>query len=94
MERRVGFLGGGFAAAAAGLRVGIPGFMRRHSAAPGGLEMQLEGDDLYIVIENKVRYASQLADLVRRVDWAIRAQQRKMERQVPYLLRRHERLVN
>jgi hypothetical protein len=94
MERRVGFLGGGFAAAAAGLRVGIPGFMRRHSAAPGGLEMQLEGDDLYIVIENKVRYASQLADLVRRVDWAIRAQQRKMERQVPFLLRRHERLVN
>lgn len=94
MDPRVGFLGGGFRSAAMGLGVGLPRFMGRHGSAPGDLRMQLEGDDLYIIIRNDVRYASQMADLVRRVDWAIRAQQRKMERQAPYLLRRHQKLIN
>lgn len=93
LEPRVGFLGGGFRSAAAGLKVAIPLFMRRHSS-PGGLVMNLTGDDLSIIIKNDVRYAGETRDLARRFEWAIGVQQNKMERQVPHLLRRHQRLVN
>jgi outer membrane lipoprotein SlyB len=93
LEPRVGFLGGGFKSAAKGLGVSIPLFMRRHSA-PGGLAMNLTGDDLSIVIRNDVRYAGTTRDLARRFQWAVMVQQNKMERQVPHLLRRHQRIVN
>lgn len=94
LEKRVGFLGGGFRDGAAGLGVALPAFMRRHTTAPGSLQMQLEGDNLYIIIRNDVSYASGLRDFVRRVEWAVQAQRGKMERQIPYLLKRHEKLVN
>lgn len=94
LEKRVGFLGGGFAEGAAGLQVALPAFMRRHTAAPGSFVMKLTGDELYIIIRNDVRYASQVDDFARRVEWALQTQRGKMERQVPYLLRRHQRLIN
>lgn len=94
LEKRVGFLGGGFREGAAGLGVALPAFMRRHSSAPGKLIMKLEGDELYIIIRNDVSYGSKLYDFVRRVEWAVQAQRGKMERQIPYLLKRHEKLLN
>jgi hypothetical protein len=94
MEARIGYLGGGFSAAARGLGVSLPLFMAKHSGAPGGLDMRLEGDNLYIVIKNDVSYAGNNPGLVRGVSRAIAEQQRKMERQLPYLIRRHEKLIN
>lgn len=95
LEKRVGFLGGGFAMAATGLGVPLPAFMKRHAgSAPGQLRMQLEGDELFIIIQNDVRYAANVDDFARRVRYALEMQQGKMERQIPYLLRRHQSLVN
>jgi len=94
LQKRVGFLGGGFAVAAAGLGVALPAFMKRHSAAPGQLVMRLEGDNLYIIIRNNVTYGPRVYDFVRRVEWAIEAQRGKMERQIPYLIARHQRIIN
>jgi hypothetical protein len=95
LKKRVGYLGGGFAPAASGLGVALPSFMRRHAAsAPGRIQMQLEGDSLSIVITNEVRYGTKVIGFVRRVEFAIEMQRGKMERQIPFLLRRHEHLIN
>jgi len=94
LEKRVGYLGGGFSDPAAGLGVPLPSWMRRHTDAPGKLIMKLEGDELYIIIRNDVRYATRIHDFARRVEWALQTQRGKMERQMPYLLRRHEKLIN
>lgn len=94
LERKIGFLGGGFAPAAEGLGVALPAFMKRHAFAPGALEMKLTGDDLYIIISNSVRYGPRVYDFARRVEWAVQAQRGKMERQIPYLLSKHEKLIN
>lgn len=95
LDKRVGWLGGGYGEAARGLGVELPAFMKRHSsAAPGDLQMKLEGDQLFIRITNRVSYGRDLNGYVRRVEWAVLVQREKMERQIPYLLRRHESLIN
>jgi hypothetical protein len=95
--KRSGRLGGGFAAAAAELHVPIPAFMSRHRSSDvgaSGIRMQLDGDNLFIIITNDVPYAPDVEGFVRRFNWAVETQRGKMERQMPYLLKRHERLLN
>jgi hypothetical protein len=95
LKKRVGFLGGGFAASGEALNVPLPSFMKRHRAqAPGAIQMKLEGDNLSIIMTNSVRYASLVSGFARRVEWAVEAQRGKMERQIPFLIRRHEKLIN
>ena len=43
---------------------------------------------------NAVGYGTIDRDVQRRIQWAVTMQAAKMERQLPYLLRQHERLVN
>jgi hypothetical protein len=95
LKKRGGFLGGGFAPAAAALGVPLPHLMKRHAgSAPGGVQMRLTGDHLSIIIINDVAYASRVAGFPARVERALQSQRGKMERQIPFLLRRHERLIN
>jgi hypothetical protein len=97
IEKRSGRLGGGWAEAAAQLHVPVPAFMNRHmslDSAGGGLRMNLEGDNLFIVITNNCPFARDVADYVNRVERAVQTQRGKMERQLPYLLRRHEKIIN
>ncbi len=95
IKKRGGHLGGGWAPAAVALGVNLPHIMKRHAGtAPGGVQMRLTGDHLSIVMINDVSYASRVASLPFRVERALQSQRGKMERQLPHLLRRHERLIN
>ena len=95
IKKRGGHLGGGWAPAAVALGVNLPHIMKRHAGtAPGGVQMRLTGDHLSIVMINDVSYATKVASLPFRVERALQSQRGKMERQLPHLLRRHERLIN
>lgn len=95
IQKQVGFLGAGFGSAAQKLGVALPGFMGRHKGkAPGSIQINFTDTDLELVIINSVNYANQIKDFRRRIDWAVRAQSKAMERQLPYLIKRHEKLVN
>jgi hypothetical protein len=95
LKKRGGHLGGGWGPAAVALGVNLPHLMKRHAgSAPGGVRMRLTGDHLSIVMINDVPYATKVASLPFRVERALQSQRGKMERQIPFLLRRHERLIN
>lgn len=95
IKKRGGHLGGGWAPAAMALGVNMPHLMKRHAGtAAGGIQMRLTGDALSIVIINDVPYATKVAGLPFRVERALQTQRGKMERQLPYILRRNEPLLN
>jgi hypothetical protein len=91
--RKVGYLMGGFHQAARSLGVRMPAFAKKHNS-PGWIRLTNTPDLMEIHIRNDVNYASRVEGLRRRIQWAVDAQTSAMERQIPYLLRRHEKVVN
>lgn len=91
---RVGWLAGGWNPAARQLSARVPSWARRHGTAPGMVRVTATAAALEVYIRNDVRYAASVEGLRRRVQRALDAQARAMERQIPHLLRRHERIVN
>lgn len=95
LMKRVGWAAAGFGPAAQRLGAAVPAYIRRHvGAAPGSIAVNTRGEIMSIVITNRVDYVHRLAGLQRRLDWALKRRKSAMENQLPYLIRRHERLVN
>lgn len=93
-ERKVGFYAAGFRPGAEMLGASIASYMKGHSAM-GSVSLDLGGDNtLDFSAVNAVGYGTIDRDVQRRIQWAVTMQAAKMERQLPYLLRQHERLVN
>jgi hypothetical protein len=91
--KRVGWLSGGFTRAGLSLGARMPAYAKRHTA-PGSIRITNTPELMQIHIINDVRYAARVEGLRRRIQWAVDAQASAMERQIPYLLRRHEKVVN
>lgn len=88
LKRRVGWLGAGFAPAAEKVGLKAPAYIRRHKGrAPGWVKISEGKRGIRIVFVNDVRYADQIDGLRRRVQWAINQQAKKIERQIPFVLR-------
>lgn len=93
--KRVGWAAAGFGPAAQRLGAAVPAYVRRHvGKAPGTVAVNTTGAILSIVITNRVDYVAKLSGLQRRLNWAVARRKTAMEKQLPYLIRRHERLVN
>lgn len=92
---RVGFLAAGYSSAAQVLGTKMPVYVKRHAGrAPGSVQMKFTDELMRITVRNSVKYASRVPDVQRRLQWAINEQAKAMERQLPHLIRRHEKLVN
>lgn len=93
--RKVGWLAGGWNAAAVGLGVGakVPAFVRRHGSAPGQVIIDFRPERLRIVLQNQVSYADRVGGLQKRVTFALRKRIDSMQRQIPYLIRRAARVL-
>ncbi|MEQ1843274.1 MAG: hypothetical protein ABL994_22955 [Verrucomicrobiales bacterium] len=93
VERKVGLYAAGWRPGAEGIGVTVPPYMKGHSAI-GGFHLTFTGADLSMGVINAVGFGSIDRDMRRRIQWAADNQARKMERQLPYIIRKHEQLVN
>ena len=90
---KFGKLAAGFKPAAAAHRVGLPAIARRHSAR-GSYSQRITPTMVQAQFTNELPYAANVPGFKRRIDHAVRERIGAMERQIPFLLRRHQRLVN
>lgn len=90
---RYGKLVAGFKPAAAAHRVSVPAIARRHPAR-GSYSQRITPGMVQAQFTNALPYAANVPGFKRRIDNAVRARIGAMERQIPFLLRRHQRLVN
>ena len=85
IQKRVGWLAAGWNMAAAKFGIEPPAWIWRHSA-PGKADLVITDTSLKAVMTNGVKYASQVEDLVRRLDWALDYQAGAMERRTANML--------
>lgn len=87
LKKRVGWAAAGFNEAAKELGARIPGYAARHNA-PGDVAVRVSSNGIRIVITNAVSYAASIPDIERRLQYAVDRQAAKIERQIPFILRK------
>lgn len=92
-QRKVGFYAAGFRPALERMGIKTPTYMRNHPAI-GSFSLDLDNDLFSMKATNKVGYGRIDRQLQRKIQWAVNVQAAKMERQLPYLIRKHEKIVN
>ena len=85
---RVGKLAGGWNAGAAKLGAKVPAWVSRQGAGRGGMSVVNSIRQFRITLTNAVKYVTNVADYMRRVESAIGIQAAKMERKAEFLLTR------
>lgn len=90
---KIGRLAAGHAAAAIKFGATVPAWIRRHSV-PGYGRTQFTDRLLRVEIVNAHPKANARREWQARADMAVRARTEALHRQIPFLLRRHERLVS
>jgi hypothetical protein len=90
---KIGRMAAGYVPAAVRFGTPVPAWIRRHRVG-GWARIDFRPDVLRIEIVNAHPKASRNPGLQRRADLAVRARSEALEKQVPFLLRRHERLVS
>lgn len=91
-RKKVGTLAAGMLPVARRYGARVPRYMSRH--APGDGAVEVRGAPKFRVrMTNRVSYAGKVPNLETRLQWALGAQARKMERQLPYILRKREQLA-
>ena len=82
----VGILAAGWNAAAAQLGAAVPAWIKRHGNSHGSIQVLVHPAGMRIRMTNVVRFADNVHDLERRMQWALKAQTAAMQRQVNHLL--------
>lgn len=93
VQRNVGFYAAGWRPSAESVGLTLPAYMKGH-AALGSFSLVMDEKKLEAHFLNRVGFETIDRDVQRRIQWAISEEARKMERQIPHLLRKHEQLVN
>lgn len=83
--RKVGNLAAGFNRAAAKMGYKPPAWIWRHKA-PGDVSLRVTARGIYFRATNRVRYASSVANLEKRIQAGVNSQTAKLYRQVDYLV--------
>jgi hypothetical protein len=81
IQSRVGWLAAGWNDALAGLGISPATWIARHDA-PGKGSIIVNDDGIEITLTNSVRFASQISDMQRRVQYAVDSQTEAMERRM------------
>lgn len=71
-KKKVGWLAGGWNAAATKLGSKVPAWVKRHAAAPGAVSMRFSRTKLSIRVENRVNYANAVGGMQKRMAFALR----------------------
>ena len=93
VQRKVGFYAAGWRPSVEEMGLTVPPYMKKHQAL-GNFSLMMDEKKLEARFKNRVGYQRLDRDIQRRIQYAISMEARKMERQIPYLLRHHERIVN
>ena len=89
LQSRVGTLAAGFNAAANSLGVSLPAWIRRHGSSYGAINIVPTTHGIRITIQNRVRFAGDVKDLQRRMQYALNQTGKSIvERQIPAALKR------
>jgi hypothetical protein len=89
--KNVGWLAGGWNAAATRLGAKVPAWVRRHGSAPGQVRIDFGRQVLRIQLANAVPYGRRIGGIEKRIAFAHKKRIDAMERQIPRLLKRYER---
>ena len=81
----VGVLASGWNAAASELGLKMPEWIGRHGTNRGQISIKLDPRNMSIKITNAVRFAGNVRDLERRVNWALMNRARQMDKQLAVL---------
>jgi hypothetical protein len=81
----VGLLASGWNAAARQLGLSLPAWIARHGSSRGRIRISLDPRNMRITITNSVRFAGNVQDLERRVNWALFNRARQMDKQLVHL---------
>lgn len=82
-QSHVGKLASGWKPAARKFGATVPAWVARHNS-PGSATVSINNNRLRIVISNRVRYAAQMYNIHRRLQWAINLQRNNLERQIKF----------
>ncbi len=93
VQRNVGFYAAGWRPSVESVGLTVAPYMKNH-AALGNFSLVMDTQKLEARFTNRVGYEKLDRDLQRRIQWAVNTEAAKMERQIPHLLRKHEKLVN
>ena len=84
----VGLLAGGWNASAEKLGVKLPAWVARHATSRGSVVIKTNGYNFSITLNNEVKFVGGVKDYERRLEWAVKQQAKKMDRQCDFLLKR------
>lgn len=90
MQKKVGYLVSGWAATAKELGVSMNAWQKRN-AAPGSVSLKITEDGVHLVSTNAAPFAGNVAGLDRRINFALRSQKEKIERQIENYERKFHR---
>ena len=88
--KKVGWLAGGWNAAARKLGAKVPAWVSRHSA-PGRVRMTFTRTWLRILVVNDVSYVRRVGGMEKRIEFALRKRTDAMEANIPRILKRRAR---
>jgi hypothetical protein len=88
-KARIGWLAGGWNAAAQRMGSKVPAWVRRHGSAPGQIEVMMGGGREWLVIRltNAVPYATKVGGMEKRVAFALRKREDAMKRNAQRIVR-------
>jgi len=84
----VGLLASGWNSSAAHLGVKLPAWVTRHSASRGSVKVKADAFKFSITLNNEVKFVGGVKDYERRLEWVVKNQAKKMDRQCDFLLKR------
>lgn len=84
----VGILAAGWNDAAKHLGVSLPAWVKRHGASNGSVVVKSSDTAFSITLNNEVKFVEGVKGYERRVSWAVKNQQRKMDRRADFLLKK------
>jgi len=82
LYKRVGFLAGGWNAAAQKLKAKVPGWISKHGTRFGGVTITLSSSGMSIKMENSVSFVGSVRGFSRRVQWALNNRAKAMEKRL------------
>ena len=86
LYKRVGLLAAGWNAAAEGLGVARPAWIRRHGSRNGRFQVHYDDGGLLITLTNAVRYNASVDGYSRRVQYALEEQAAAMMRRLQFMI--------
>lgn len=87
-QGRIGWLAAALNAAATRLGVSLPGWIKRHGAAYGSIEIRATAHGIRIAVDNHVKFVANVSDYARRCRFALAKEVRSLAAQARNIIQR------